>query len=211
MSPRRPSRLGDVRVSVRNVKRTCSAEASMAARACKRCGAGACESSVRSEGARGRRWHLKSMQQATTRCAGQLVSGRHHMLVPFESRLKRCQHRDPKVRMIGSRGCRQAKCVSKLQRQQAHVCLEVKEPTSWLELSPSLGSAGSRDAAPVQLRSACFCRLVRPSAAAAPAREDEAPLRRLSRMSGQAAAAKVQTGIAKSKGKERKRHDPSNN
>ena len=124
----------------------------MAARACKRCGAGACESSVRSEGARGRRWHLKSKQQATTRCAGQLVSGRHHMLVPVESRLKRCQHRGPKVRMIGSRGCRQAKCVSKLQRQQAHVCLEVKEPTPWLELSPSLGGAGSRDAAPVAKR-----------------------------------------------------------
>ena len=114
----------------------------MAARACKRCEAGACESSVRSEGARGRRWHLRSQQQATTLGTGQFVSGRHHMVVPVESRLKGCQHRAPKVRKSGSRGCRQAKCVSKLQRQQAHICLEVKQPTSWLELPPSLGGAG---------------------------------------------------------------------
>ena len=37
----------------------------MAARACKRCEAGACKSTVHSEGARGRRWHLRSKQQAT--------------------------------------------------------------------------------------------------------------------------------------------------
>ena len=116
----------------------------MAARARKRCEAGACESSVRSEGARGRRWHLRSKQQATTLGTGQFVSGRHHMVVPVERSLKGCQ--------IGSRGCRQAKCVSKIQRQQAHICLEVKQPTSWLELPPSLGGAGGLDAEPAAER-----------------------------------------------------------
>ena len=124
----------------------------MAPRACKRCKSGACESSVRSEGARGRRWHLRSKQQATTLGTGQFVSGQHHMVVPVESRLKGCQHRAPKVRKSGSRGCRQAKCVSKLQRQQPHICLEVKQPTSWLELPPSLGGAGGLDAAPAAER-----------------------------------------------------------
>ena len=81
-----------------------------------------------------------------------VLSGQHHMVVPVESRLKGCQHRAPKVRKSGSRGCRQAKCVSKLQRQQPHICLEVKQPTSWLELPPSLGGAGGLDAAPAAER-----------------------------------------------------------
>ena len=101
---------------------------------------------------RAQRRHLRSKQQATTLGTGQFVSGRRHMVVPVESRVKGCQHRAPKVRKSGSRACRQAKCVSKLQRQQAHICLEIKQPTSWLELPPSLGGAGGLDAAPAAER-----------------------------------------------------------